>query len=373
MYLTKEEEEMLNGDDETLARCMEILVANGEANDAERLIEITSAHISGVSYDNIGEAGLEWLESLAGKVKVPTTVNPAGMDLVRWREMGISDEFYEKQMRVLKVFERLGAELALTCTPYYLREPKFGEHIAWAESSAIVYANSILGARTNRECGPCAIAAAIIGKTPYYGLHIKENRSPTVLVKVRGDLAAAGYIGGKELPDEVPYFVFDRKVTKNELKLLGAALAASGNVAMFHAEGITPEWKDFERPAEKIEIVGEIKAECDPDLITIGCPHASREELELILKLMDGRKAKREFWIFTSRKIVESSGDVVRKLEALGVKVFSDTCMVVSPATGRFRCVMVNSGKAFNYLPSMRGVEVAFGSLRECVERAIEY
>ncbi len=372
VYLTKEEEEMLNGDDETLVRCMEILVANGEANDAERLVEITSAHISGVSYDNIGDAGLEWLESFEGKVKVPTTVNPAGMDLVRWREMGISEEFYEKQIKVLKVFERLGADLALTCTPYYLKKPKYGEHIAWAESSAIVYANSILGARTNRECGPCALAAAMVGKTPYYGLHIKENRAPTVLVKIRGNLAAAGYIGGKELPNEIPYFVFDRKVTQDELKLLGAALAASGNVAMFHAEGITPEWKDFERPEEKIEIVGEIKAECDPDLITIGCPHASREELELILKLMDGRKVKREFWIFTSRKIVESNGDVVRKLEALGAKVFSDTCMVVSPATGRFRCVMVNSGKAFNYLPSMRGVEVAFGSLKDCVERAVD-
>lgn len=371
MHLTREEEEILNGEDETLAKCMEILIANGEANDAERLIEITSAHVSGVSYDNIGEAGLEWLESFKGRVKVPTTVNPSGMDLVRWKEMGISEEFYEKQMRVLKVFERLGVELVLTCTPYYVVNPKYGEHLAWAESSAIVYANSILGARTNRECGPCALAAAMIGKTPYYGLHIKENRAPTVLVKVKGDLAAAGYVGGKELPDEIPYFVFDRTVTLDELKLLGAALAASGNIAMFHAEGITPEWKDFEVPREKVEIVGELKGGCEPDLITIGCPHVSREELELVLKFMKGRKVKKEFWIFTSRKVMEEGRDIVNKLENLGVKVFSDTCMVVSPVTGKFQCVMVNSGKAFNYLPSMRGVEVAFGSLRECVEKAV--
>jgi len=372
MHLTKEEEKMLNSDNETLRKCMEILVAVGETNDAERLVEITSAHISGVSYDNIGEAGLEWLESLEGKVKVPATVNPAGMDLKKWKEMGISEDFYEKQMRVLRVFEKLGVELALTCTPYYLSRPKYGEHIAWAESSAIVYANSIIGARTNRECGPCALAAAIVGKTPYYGLHVKENRAPTITVKIKGDLAAAGYIGGEELKNEIPYFVFDREVPEYELKLLGAALAASGNTAMFHAEGITPEWKDFEKPSEKIEIVGELRTECEPDLITIGCPHTSKEELELILKLLKGRKVRKEFWIFTSRKISGESSDLVEKLESLGVKVFNDTCMVVSPATQRFECIMVNSGKAFNYLPLMRKVEVTFGDLKTCVEKAVK-
>lgn len=371
MYLTKEEERMLSSDDETIRKCMEILVAVGEANDAERLIEIASAHVSGVSYDNIGKAGLEWLESLNGKVKVPTTLNPAGMDLERWREMGISKDFYEIQMRVLRVFEKLGVEISLSCTPYYFKRPKFGEHLAWAESSAIVYVNSIIGARTNRECGPCALAAAMIGKTPYYGLHVKENRAPTITVKVKGDLAVAGYIGGRELKDEIPYVVFEREVRDWELKLFGAALAASGNAAMFHAEGITPEWKDFEKPSEKIEIDGELKAECEPDLITIGCPHASEQELVRILELLDGRRVKREFWVFTSRKVSSERRDVVDRLESLGVKVFNDTCMVVSPATSRFECVMVNSGKAFNYLPSMRKVEVRFGSLEMCVEEAV--
>lgn len=372
MYLTKEEEEMLYSDDETLSKCMEIIVAVGEASDAERLVEIKSAHVSGVSYDNIGDAGLEWLESLRGRVRVPTTVNPAGMDLRRWKEMGIDEDFYEKQMRVLRVFERLGMKVALTCTPYYLSRPKLGDHIAWAESSAIVYANSLIGARTNRECGPCAIAAAITGRTPYYGLHIKENRAPTVTVEIRGDLSAAGYVGGKELKDEIPYFIFDREVSEYELKLFGAALAASGNTAIFHAEGITPEWRDFERPSEKIEIVGELKMECEPDLIAIGCPHVSGDELRLILKMLDGRSVKKEFWVFTSRKVSEKNDEIVKRLESLGVKVFNDTCMVVSPATQRFNCVMVNSGKALNYLPSMRGVDVAFGDLKSCIEEAVK-
>lgn len=371
MYLTKDEERLLESENETVRKCMEILVAEGEANEAEKLIKVKSAHISGVSYDNIGDGGLEWLESLDAELKVPATLNPAGMDLERWREMGIDEDFYEKQMRVLKVFERLGVRMTLTCTPYYLLKPEFGDHLAWAESSAIVYANSIIGARTNRESGPSAIAAAVIGKIPYYGMHIKENRSPTIAVKVKGDLAAAGYEAGKVLRDEVPYFIFDRSVTEEELKLLGAALAATGNTVMFHADGITPEWKDFEVPEEKMEIEGRIEGGCEPDLVTVGCPHASPKELETILNLLKGRKVRRQFWVFTAREVVRKNQDLVKKLEELGVKVFSDTCMVVSPATSKFECVMVNSGKALHYLPKNRKVNVRFGDLKSCVETAV--
>uniref|UniRef100_A0A7C3RMN3 Phosphomevalonate dehydratase large subunit n=1 Tax=Archaeoglobus fulgidus TaxID=2234 RepID=A0A7C3RMN3_ARCFL len=371
MHLTREEEKLLESENETVRRCMEILVAEGEANEAERLIEVKSAHISGVSYDNIGDAGLEWLESLEAELRVPATLNPAGMDLERWREMGIEEEFYCKQMRILRVFERLGVRMTLTCTPYYLLKPNFGDHLAWSESSAIVYANSLIGARTNRESGVSAIAAAIIGKIPYYGMHIKENRAPTIAVRIRGDLAAAGYEAGKMLRDEVPYFIFERSVAEEELKLLGAALAATGNTVMFHAEGVTPEWKDFNVPEERIEIEGKFEKGCEPDLVTVGCPHASPRELEIILNILGGRKVRREFWVFTAREVVMKNQNLVKKLEELGVKVFSDTCMVVSPATSKFDCVMVNSGKALHYLPKNRRVNVRFGDLRSCVEMAV--
>lgn len=373
MHLTEEEERMLNSDNETVAKCMEILVALGKVFDAEKLVKITSAHISGISYQNIGDEGLEWIESLNARVRVPTTINPAGMDILRWNEMGIEPSFFEKQMRIIKALERIGAEPILSCTPYYLRKPEKNEHIAWAESSAVVYANSILGARTNRESGIGAIAAAITGRTPYYGLHIKENRAPGVILVVRGDLSAAGYQAGKILRDEIPYVIFEdrHKVPEYELKLFGAALAASGGVAMFHAANITPEWKDFERPAEKIEIEGRIERKCEPELVAIGCPHLSEEELKLILDLMKGRKAKRETWLFTSRHVAQKSYDIIYKLEKLGVKVFSDTCMVVSPASERFSCVMVNSGKALEYLPKLRGVDVTFGDLKSCIEVAV--
>ncbi|MEM0350535.1 MAG: aconitase X catalytic domain-containing protein [Archaeoglobaceae archaeon] len=365
--LTEDELEAMGIDE----KCTRILLALARIYRADGFVEITSAHVSGVSFDNIGEEGLEWLRSIKGKVKVPTTLNPAGIDLNRWKEMGISDEFYKKQLEVIEVFEKLGVEISLTCTPYYLKKPKIGEHLAWAESSAIVYANSVLGARTNRESGISALAAAIAGVTPYYGLHIKENRAPTISVKASGDLSIVGYKAGFELPGEIPYFIFDRSVTVDELKLLSASIAATGNISMFHAEGLTPEWKDFDKPSEVVEIEGKIEKSCHAELIAIGCPHCSREELEEILKLLGGRRVKRTLWIFTSRRVAMESEKIVKKLEELGAKVFLDTCMVVSPATEKFKCVMVNSGKALEYLPKKRKVDVAFGSLKDCIEASL--
>jgi hypothetical protein len=378
MHLTPEEEELLSSDNETVAKCMEILVAIGEIYGADRLIAIRSAQISGVSYDNIGDAGLEWLEGLNARVRVPAYVNPAGIDVKRWEEMGIDSEFYSKQMRVLKALQRIGAELSLTCTPYYLHTPSFGDHLAWAESSAVCYANSVIGARTNRESGITAIASAIIGKTPCYGLHLKENRAPTIYVKVRNpnfNPSLLGYVLGDKIPGEVPLINLPRTVTKDELKQMGAAMAAKGNTALFHVEGVTPESGDFERPKEKMEIdLTEFDSEkCVPDLIALGCPHLSSEELREILSISSRfypRKVRKEVWLFTSRKVYEENHEVVRKLERMGFKVFCDTCMVVSPSTSKYECVMVNSGKALTYLPKLRGVRVIFGSIKECIGRA---
>lgn len=379
MYLSREEEKLLDSSNPTIAKSMEILVALGEIYGAEELIEINSAHISGISYQNIGDAGLEWLEDLDSEVKVKTTINPAGMDFQRWQEMGIDKEFCEKQKKIIRALEKIGAKPVMTCTPYYLEDISYGEHLAWAESSAIIYANSVIGARTNRESGISAIASGIIGKTPYYGLHIKENRAPHVVVNLQGDIdpSAAGYRIGSILKNEIPLLRVDREFTRDELKLLGAAMAATGNAAIYHIEGQTPEWEDFGTPQEKIEIDSKDLKEleefrCDPDLIALGCPHLSVDELKRVLGALERTgKTTRELWIFTSRKIAEQNVDLIDRIESYGARVFSDTCMVVSPATEKYRCVMVNSGKALTYLPKLRKVDVSFGTLEDCVKKAV--
>ncbi len=375
MNLSREEEKLLESDNPTIAKCMEILVALGEIFGAEKLIPIKSAHISGISYKNIGEEGLEWLKNLKAKVRVRTTLNPAGMDLERWKEMGLDDHFVKKQIEVIKALESIGAELTLTCTPYYIHKPSLGDHLAWAESSAVVYANSVIGARTNRESGISALASAIIGKTPYYGLHVKENRAPTILVKVKGDLnpSIVGYKIGSEI-DGIPIFDFERRLSYDELKQLGASLASTGNIAMFHVVDQTPEWREFEVPNEKMEIDRvEIEDNCEPDLIALGCPHLSEDEITEIARIIERYgKPKKPVWLFTSRHVYNKLRHAIEKLENRGIKVFRDTCMVVSPATERFECVMVNSGKALTYLPKLRRVKAIFGSTHECLRRAFD-
>lgn len=376
MFLSKEEERILERGD-GYSKCMEILVALGEIYGAEKLIPIKHAHISGISYQNIGDEGLEWLKSLNVKFSVKATLNPAGMDLERWKDMNLDEEFVKKQMEVLKVFELMGAEITLTCTPYYIYKPSKGENVAWSESSAVVYANSVLGARTNRESGISALASAVIGKTPYYGLHIKENRAPDVLIDVRCDCDVAllgRYVG--EIVDGIPVFKFRRKLKECELKALGASLASTGSIAMFHVIGQTPEWKDFDLPKEKIVIddIKDLDSYCEPDLIALGCPHLSKNELlELyeIVRKYEG-KSKIEFWVFTSRKVYNEMADVIKFLEGKGIKVFRDTCMVVSPATEKFKCVMANSGKALTYLPKLRKVRAVYGDIHTCVSKAFK-
>jgi len=382
MYLTKEEEAIYNGEfGATKQKAMEILVALGDIYGAESLIEIESAQISGVSYKTIGDAGLEWISSLDGRVKVPAILNPAGMDREKWSEMGVSEEFAAKQKEILRVYERLGISLECTCTPYYLNPPNFGEHLAWAESSAVAYANSVLGARTNREGGPSALAAALIGKTPCYGLHLDENRAPEVLVKVNAELhgadyGALGYAVGKIIGDKVPLFRLPLSPNKDELKALGAALGASGAVALYHVEDVTPESGNFDVPTERILMtmsdIKKVYGDNMPDLVAFGCPHCSGAELRKIADLLEGKKVRTELWVCTSRRVREQNEDVVRRIERSGAKVVCDTCMVVSPATEKFERVMVNSGKALQYLPSMCGVDAMLGSTKDCIKTACD-
>ena len=383
MYLTPEEENIFNGErGATYQKAIEILIALGDIYDADRLIPIKSAQIAGVSYKTIGEAGLEWISNLKGKVAVPSILNPAGMDRECWREMGISEDFAEKQEKIIQAYEALGVRTECSCTPYNIFDnlAAFGDHVAWSESSAISYANSVIGARTNREGGPSALAAALIGKTPNYGYHLDENRKHDVLIKVEAELhdsdyGALGYIVGEMVGDKVPLFKLKSKPSKDELKSLGAAMAASGAVALYHVAGATPEAGKYEAPKEKLTIeeaqIKKVYSKGEPDLIAFGCPHSSVSELERLAQLLNGKRVKKEVWVCTSRAIKNKHPELIKRIERSGAKVFCDTCMVVSPASERFTCMMVNSGKAHKYVPNLCGARSIMATTEECVKAAV--
>jgi predicted aconitase len=383
MYLTRDQEKMLEGEEgEVVERMFRLLVRLGDLYGADRMIPVSSCQVSGVSYKSVGDPGLEFVEDLAAKgarVRVRTTLNPAGLDLEGWREMGFPEDFAEKQLRILEAFRKLGAELTVTCTPYLAGvAPSRGEHLAWSESSAVSFSNSVLGARTNREGGPSALAAAICGLTPRYGLHLEENRTPTLIVKVEGELrgpsdfSALGYWVGKEAGGGIPYFRGIREAGAEELKALGAAMAASGAVALFHVEGITPE-ADPEK-ARGLERVGAGREEIrrsyeilttgeETDLVVLGCPHASLGELSRAASLLGEGGTGKPVWICTSRRVKEEAtrSGLRRRVEEAGGRIVADTCAVVSPLERMgFGTVGVDSAKAAHYLPGLCGVRVVF-------------
>ncbi len=310
LRLTPAQQEMLDGKQGRSARkAMEILVALGRIYDAQAMLPVASVQIAGVSYDNLGEAGLEWLDDMAqggGRVRVLTTLNPAGMDLDNWRSLGIDEQFAAQQERVIQAFARMGVVTNCSCTPYLSGSlPHFGEHIAWAESSAVCYANSVLGARTNREGGPSALAAAITGCTPAYGYHLDENRRPGLAVDLRARLSepyqfgALGLVIGKHLESQhlppVPYIRGVESASLESLKSFCASLATYGGAALFHMAGITPEASTFSPPADSLvvtqaDIDRAISAMSDAtagevDFVSLGCPHLSIAEIARLARL----------------------------------------------------------------------------------------
>ncbi|MBU1120892.1 aconitase X catalytic domain-containing protein [Candidatus Micrarchaeota archaeon] len=388
MELTKEEKEMLEGKKgNAVKKSMEILVALGEIFGAEKLIDVKSVQIAGVSYDNLGDAGLEFLEEMAkdGKVKVFTTLNPAGMDLENWKELGISEEFAVKQKMVIDAFAKMGVLTTCTCTPYFVgNKPSLGEHIAWSESSAVAFANSVLGARTNREGGPSALAAALTGKTPEYGYHLDEKRKPVVTVEVKTELrnvvdfGALGFVIGKRIGNKVSFIKGIPKASIEELKSFGASIATYGGTALYHMEGITPE--KAEEAEERIEVnaedIEDAKKELsdgsEVDFVAIGCPHCSIKEMERLAELLKGKKVKKETWIAVARPVKEEAEKKgwVKVIEESGAKFAADTCFVVAPIKGRFKCMATDSAKGVFYARGKNKFKTVIAPVEKLIEIA---
>jgi predicted aconitase len=396
MHLTSEENEMLAGaKGRATQKAMQILVALGKIYKAEHMTPVSSVQIAGVSYDNLGEAGLQFLSEMAkggGRTRVLTTLNPAGMDIENWPALGIPPEFAEKQLRVLDAFSQMGVTPTCTCTPYLTGNlPHYGEHLAWSESSAVCYANSIIGACTNREGGPSALAAALTGRTPEYGLHLAENRRPAIAFQVNArlvensDFGAMGKVIGEkiEASKAIPYILGVQSASLENLKSFCASLATYGGAALFHMRGITPEATLYTLPDEHITITqadldAEIRSLTDAtegqvDFVSLGCPHLSIQEIARIAHLLSGKQVRKEFWITTARPIKQIADRLgyTRIIEEAGAKFAADTCCVVAPIQGRFTALATDSAKACYYAYAKNKFKTVFLPFDEVVRLAL--
>ncbi len=386
MHLTREEEKVYDGEYGWAYQvAMKILVRLGELFGATRLIPIRSAHISGVSYKTLGDAPVDFFEALVkagGKAKVPSTANPSSFD-PEYLVKSFPEEDRERQSRIIDLYRDMGISPTLTCTPYYIHKPRPDWHLAWAESSASVYANSVLKAWTNREGAPSALAAALVGKTPNYGVHQAENRQANVLIKVESSLrneAEFGALGihvGRLLKDEVPLFEGLRDFTNDDLKQLGAGLASSGMTTMFHCqeqvrkklETISVEAKDIENTIESLSTASD-----SPDLVFIGCPHCSMAEIKNVAQALEGKevKAGTELWVCTSLYVKKMAQEYVDVIESAGGHVLCDTCAVVTwiKKLG-FNMMMTNSAKTAYYAPTFNKVDATLAPLKKIIQHCM--
>ena len=387
MYLTKAEERTLDGEYGWANQiAMRILVKLGDLFDATKLIPVQSAHLSGVSYKHLGDAAIEFLGELAsngGKAKTHSTLNPASFD-PKYLVNRFSKERFNRQQRILELYKQMQIQPVLTCTPYYIQEPKSGEHLSWAESSAVIYANSVLKAWTNREGSPSALASALIGKTPNYGVHQPENRMPSVLVKIEtkfrteADFGALGIHLGRLLKDRIPAFQ-GLHGSETELKQLGAAMASSGMTALFHLtaqknkeklETITVEASDIREATASL-----FTTDKTPNLVFVGCPHCSMNEIAKIASLLKSKKVRKdvELWICTSKHVREKTKRQVEVIERSGGHVLCDTCVLVTWIRDLgFERLVTNSAKTAFYAPTLNEVDATLKPLKHCIETACQ-
>ena len=417
MQLTTDEQAMADGrDGPAVARAMDLLLRYGRALGAERLVKTNNvvASISATTPFMRGYAsragGMDAVFSEFSldsdevvpipKARAYTTHTQLGFDPVQAERMGVDAEtvhFYRKGEAFINA---LGVQAANTCTPYLVGNlPTRGEHCAWMESSAVIYCNSVLGARTNTEGRESVGAAMLTQRIPYWGYHLDVNRRGTHRVMIRAtvestaDWGLLGYWIGDRVQDRVPVIEGITALPNlARLKHFGAAASSSGGVEMYHLVGITPEAPTAEAAfagrapvaelvfgeAEKREAYERINAtgaDHKVDYVMLGCPHYSIEQIWEVAQLLEGRRvhADCELWIFTPRaiKALADQNGYTATIEAAGGHLLSDSCSAMSRATPKgTRVVALDSAKQAHYLPAILGVQAWFGSTAECVEAA---
>ena len=410
LNLERSDREMLNGAYGEASRfAMSVIVRMAEAVGAEELLSVEQAHIDACAL--MSPSSLDLVSHLAtngGRVSIPTTLSMISLDLEHWEALGVPAEFAEISLQIAEAYLSLGCIPAWTCAPYqgYLT-PRYGQQIAWGESNAVAYANSVLGARTNRYADYLDICAAITGRVPNIGLHCEENRRATFHIRLAGTSAAdwatpaawaafgslVGSLVGEHVPviDGLPQL----RPSNDMLKAFGAAAASAGSVGLFHIVGITPEAHDLHSAChgrDPIESCGiqrgklrdswnELSSQIEGnslDAVILGCPHFSYAEFEELVRAVRNIDTQSvhenvQFLVFSSATSIElvRRGDLLEPLQQFGVTLVQDTCPFHSPVVASdAQAIMTNSGKCAYYAPGELDVRVHFGSLRSCVEAA---
>jgi len=360
-----------------------VLVAIEKASRSKGFIEISSAHISGINYHNIGDAGLELLKDISkvARFSVPTSINPCGAPVLE-TDKTFSKELVGKQKAIYDAFIKMGAKNSCTCVPYEgLNVPKRGEHVSWAESSAVVYGNSVLGIYTNKEGGLSALASAILGFTPYYGMHVDENRKPKKIIKlhfqINGNVryGALGYFIGKFTKDIVGIMGI-ASAKKGELKALSASIGTYGPQPMFVIEPRADEAEIV--PLEKNQLdeaVSKISDEAEPQAIVLGCPFLSAEEVKKLADLVRGKRFDIPTYLFIDRtSFGELSQEEKEALQASGAKLYFDVCPTLSylPETFGYTNVLSNSAKHYFYTKHQSNIKVKLMDVEEIVDKHVK-
>jgi len=406
LELSAQERSILAGDAGSgAAMAMRIVVEAARLLGAPRLIPIQSAHIDGALYH--GDSGTLFAEKLVeggAKTAVRATLNVGALDLTGCARVRLAGHEREMAQRMMHAYLNLGCEPSWTCAPYQSgHRPAMGSDVAWGESNAVVFCNSVLGARTNRYGDFLDIACAISGRAPDYGLHRSENRLARFILDVSGlDRAFSeseiawpvlGSLYGRVAGTEIGVVTgIGEYPGEDALKAFGAAAASSGSVGLFHMEGITPEAPDLTtalggaEPTQRIAVTKQMVREAQAqlsttertdriDAVAIGSPHLSAEEFRRLLKVLAGRRSVVPFYACTGRHVLaELERDGSRAaLEAQGITIVADTCVVVTPIMADMPggVLMTNSGKFAHYAPGNTGYAVLYGSMVDCVESAV--
>ncbi len=380
MELTREEESALKGEQgETMQMAYRILVATGEATDADKLIPIEWTHLAGVNYNTIGDAGEEFLSGISknARVKVKTTLNPMGFDIDNVSNYNLDENFISKQLSIRKSYETMGVIPSFSCIPYEIFDiPKNGTQVAFAESNAAIHANSYDNLKTNKESAFSALASALTGKSPYSSLRKEDTSNITIRINVKNPneltYGMLGFFAGKVGDTSVNISGLE-EMDKRQCKAMCGGMGTSGTCAKFiFGDGDSDcEKIDFDEK-ELQNIHDELNTAEKGDIITLGSPQLGLDEISDLVGKLKGRSFQKRCMVFTPRTIKEQARKIgyTNELERAGCEILSDCCTCLTPLISKdsVDAVTTNSIKGAFYLKNSNGVNVNLKSLSQIIE-----